>query len=210
MVKEGVSDHGHQGVAMKASPRSALEMIEAEFFLELLVRLLAGPAGLDRRGEGFEIGVGGEVGKIIFLLSGRAPLADEPDLFAWRVLHASVAYALRRTVGDAHANCGEAGFQGSLRSLAPTQGSPLCAGQHVFGLDGENIGHMPFSGSAVTGDRKDEFDLAGLALLMTRNADRPGKAARAQRLTELSAHAKAAGGEDPPQTKARGDQTIQV
>jgi hypothetical protein len=43
MPEESVGDHGHQGVAMKASPRPPLEVVEAEFFLELLVRLLANP-----------------------------------------------------------------------------------------------------------------------------------------------------------------------
>ena len=32
----GVCDHGHQGVTMEAMPGSALEVIEAEFLLELL------------------------------------------------------------------------------------------------------------------------------------------------------------------------------
>jgi hypothetical protein len=41
------------------------------------------------------------------------------------MLHAFVADPLRRSVGDAHANRGEAGFQKTLRSLAPTQGDTL-------------------------------------------------------------------------------------
>ena len=72
----------HQRVAMKALPGSAFEVVEAEFFLELLMGLLADPARLDRRGEGLEIGVGREVGQIVFSLAGSAPFADEPDLFA--------------------------------------------------------------------------------------------------------------------------------
>ena len=51
MLEESVGDHGHQGVAMKASPRPPPEVVEAEFFLELPVRLLANPARLDRRGQ---------------------------------------------------------------------------------------------------------------------------------------------------------------
>ena len=38
-VEEG--DHGHEGVPVQAAPGSPLEVIEAKFFLELLVRLLA-------------------------------------------------------------------------------------------------------------------------------------------------------------------------
>jgi hypothetical protein len=62
MLEEGVGDHGHQRVAMKTSPRAALEVVEAEFFLELLGSLLADPARLDRRGQCLEIDVGRQVG----------------------------------------------------------------------------------------------------------------------------------------------------
>ena len=129
-------------------------MVEAEFFLELLVSLLADPARLDRRGQCLEIGVGRKVGQIVFLLAGRAPLADEPNLFARHVLHALVADPLRRPVGDAHADGGEAGFQGSLGSLAPGERAPFRLGEHVFGAGGENIGHMPFARSAASATGK--------------------------------------------------------
>jgi hypothetical protein len=39
---------------MQADPGSAFEMIEAKFFLELLMRLFADPSGLDCRGKLFE------------------------------------------------------------------------------------------------------------------------------------------------------------
>ena len=47
MLEEGVGDHGHEHVTMKTLPRSALEVIEAKFFLQLLVRLLTDPSRLD-------------------------------------------------------------------------------------------------------------------------------------------------------------------
>src|SRR5580692_12116515 len=102
------------------------KVVEAEFFLELLVSLLADPARLDRCGQRLEAGFRRQVREIVFLLSGGAPLADEPDLFAGHMLHALVADPLRRPVGGAHADGGEAGFQGSLRSLAPGERAPLC------------------------------------------------------------------------------------
>ncbi len=86
-------------------------MVEAEFLFELLVSLLADPARLDRRSERPKIGVSREVGQIVFLLAGRAPLADEPDFFARHVLHAFVADPLWRPVSDAHTGGGEAGLQ---------------------------------------------------------------------------------------------------
>jgi hypothetical protein len=47
-LEEGVGDHGHQGVPVKSDPGSAFEVVEAEFFLQLLMRLLADPSGFDR------------------------------------------------------------------------------------------------------------------------------------------------------------------
>ena len=70
MLEEGVGDHGQQRVTMKASPGTALEVVEAELFLELLAPLLADPAGLDGGGEGLQFGVGREVG----IHPGRAAL----------------------------------------------------------------------------------------------------------------------------------------
>ena len=158
---------------MDAMPGPSLEVIEAEFFLELLVSLLANPARLDRCGQRLQVDVGGEIGQIVFLPAGGAPLANEPDLFAWHVLHAFVADPLRRTVGDADANGGEAGFQRALRSLAPTERAPLRLGEHRFSAEGKDIGHMPLARPAASGDGKDQFNVARVDLLMTGNADQP-------------------------------------
>src|SRR5262249_33923481 len=46
VLEEGEGDHREQGVMMQAVPRSAFEVVEPEFFLHLLVRLLARPASL--------------------------------------------------------------------------------------------------------------------------------------------------------------------
>ena len=51
MLEEGVSDHRHERVTMKAVPGSSLEVIETEFFLQLLMGLLANPACLDGGGQ---------------------------------------------------------------------------------------------------------------------------------------------------------------
>ena len=47
MLEEGVSNHCHERVTVKAMPRSSFEVIKTEFFLQLLMRLFANPAGLD-------------------------------------------------------------------------------------------------------------------------------------------------------------------
>ena len=69
--------------------------------------LLADPARLDRPGQCLEIGVGREVGQIVSLLAGRAPLADKPNLFAWHVRHANalkskVRSCVRRALRGMH------------------------------------------------------------------------------------------------------------
>jgi hypothetical protein len=38
-LQEGVGHHRHQGVAVKSDPGSSFEVIEAQFFLELLMVL---------------------------------------------------------------------------------------------------------------------------------------------------------------------------
>ena len=50
-LREGVGDHRHQRVSMQPGPRAALEVVEAELLLHLLMHLLADPARLDRSGE---------------------------------------------------------------------------------------------------------------------------------------------------------------
>ena len=48
MLEEGVSDHRHERVTMKALPGSSLEVVEAEFLFQLLMGLFADPSRLDR------------------------------------------------------------------------------------------------------------------------------------------------------------------
>ena len=38
-LEEGVGDHRHQRVSVQTGPRSTFEVVEAEFLLELLMRL---------------------------------------------------------------------------------------------------------------------------------------------------------------------------
>ena len=47
MLQEREGDERHQRVAVQACPGAALEVVEPELILELLVRLLANPPGLD-------------------------------------------------------------------------------------------------------------------------------------------------------------------
>jgi hypothetical protein len=55
MLKEGVGDHRHENVAVKALPGAPFEVVEAEFFFQLLVRLFADPSRLEGRGQGAQV-----------------------------------------------------------------------------------------------------------------------------------------------------------
>ena len=76
-------------------------MVEAEFLLELLMRLLTDPPRLDRGGEPLERGLGRQVRQVVFLLSGRPALADEPDLVARHALHAIVEHPVLMAIRKA-------------------------------------------------------------------------------------------------------------
>jgi hypothetical protein len=132
-LEKGVSDHRHQGVSMQARPGSAFEVIEAEFLLELLMRLFANPSGFDRGGERFEARIGWQVGHIVFLFARRSAFADEPDFLARHALHAIVAHAMLMPVGDTNATRREETRQPAFRAPAPTDPSPCRVGQRRFG-----------------------------------------------------------------------------
>jgi hypothetical protein len=52
-------------VAVKALPGSPLEVVEAEFLLHLLMRLVANPSSLDGRSQRAQIGRSGQIGKVV-------------------------------------------------------------------------------------------------------------------------------------------------
>src|SRR5512136_470580 len=81
-LEEGISDHGHQSMSVQADPGSTLVVIEAEFLLELLMRLFTDPPAFDRGGKLREARVCGQVRHIVFLFTRRPTFADEPDLVA--------------------------------------------------------------------------------------------------------------------------------
>ena len=115
------------------------------------------------------------------------------------MLHTFVADPLPRPVCDARSDGSEAGLQ---RPFAPTERAPLRFGPHVLSTDQEDIGHKPITMAAARGDGEDESDITRVNLLMARNADRRGKTARTQCLTERRAHAIAGVGEDRPEANA--------
>src|SRR5258707_11564305 len=94
MLEEGVSNHCHQRVTVKAVPRPSLEVVEPEFLLQLLMSLFADPSCLDRRSQTAQVHLGGQVCKIIFLLPGPPALAAQPGFAAWQLLVTLIPYPL--------------------------------------------------------------------------------------------------------------------
>src|ERR1700738_3701778 len=106
MPEEGVSDHRHERMTVKALPGPSLEVVKTEFFFHLLVSLLADPTRLDGGCQGAQVGLRRQGGEIIFLLSRHPVFGDKPSL------------------------------ELSFRAIAPTDGAPFGVGQHVFsGID---------------------------------------------------------------------------
>lgn len=132
MLEEGIGDHCHERMTVKARPGSSLDVVETEFFLHLLMGLLADPSRLDRGRQGAQVHRGWQVGKIVFLLAQRSVLADEPGLVSRKMLLTLVPYPLRRPIGDPDAQRNKAGLQRTLGPGAPAHLSPRSVGQHVF------------------------------------------------------------------------------
>ena len=95
MLKEGVGDHRHECMTMEALPGSPFEVIETEFFFQLLVSLLANPSRLDGRRQGAQLGLRWQVGEIVFLLTRHPVFADEPGFVCWQMLLTLVPDPLR-------------------------------------------------------------------------------------------------------------------
>ena len=133
MLEESVSNHGHERVAVEALPGSSLEVVETQFFFQLLVSLLANPSRFDGGRQGAQVRLRRQVGEIVFLLSRHPVFADEPNLVAWQMLLTLVPDPLRWSVGDPHADGGKTSLELPLRTGAPADGMPLGIGQHVFG-----------------------------------------------------------------------------
>ena len=80
MLEEGVSDHRHKRMTVKALPGSSLEVVKTEVFFHLLVSLLANPTRLDGGCQGVQVDLRRQVGEIVFLLSRHPVFADKPSL----------------------------------------------------------------------------------------------------------------------------------
>ena len=80
MLEEGICDHRHERMTVKALPGSSLEVIETEFLLQLLMGLFANPTGFDGGCQAAQVRASGQACEIVFLLSRGALFTDEPSL----------------------------------------------------------------------------------------------------------------------------------
>src|SRR5262245_59604138 len=188
ILQESVGDHRHERMTMEALPGSTLEVIETEFFLQLLVSLLANPSRLDGGRKRAQVSRRRQVGEIVFLLSRHPVFADEPSLLTGQMLLTLVPDPLRWSVRDPHANSSKTSLELSFGAGAPTDGVPFGMGQHVFRRYRQNIRDVPLSGTTALGNRPDHLHIGRVHLEVSRNTDRPGQLAGCERLAERSAH----------------------
>lgn len=189
-----MGDHGHERMAMRPAPGSALEAVKPAFFLPLLVDLLARPSaaapsirphrgsrpspaegGLDGCCQRLQVRLCRQVREMVLPLARRAMLADEPRLFAGQVLVAAVADPPGRAVGDAHARCSKAGRQLALRPGPPARFLPVGVRQHGLRRAAELVGDVPLARPTAAGNRADKFDIGRVDLEVACNARRPGE-----------------------------------
>ena len=100
-------------------------------------------------------------------------LADQPDLFAGKMLLTEMADPLRRAISHPHAHGSKARRKLSLYATAPAHGLPLGALEHLLGRTRGDVGHMALAWSSATSDREDHGNIGRIDLLLVRDADRP-------------------------------------
>jgi hypothetical protein len=105
VLQVGAGDARHQRVPVQASPGAALEVVKAQFLLELLVALLAHPALLDRTGQGAPGRAERQVREVVLALARGAPLAHQPDLGARQVAVVSPDRTMNRLPKAPPAKC---------------------------------------------------------------------------------------------------------
>src|ERR687884_1372520 len=72
VLQEGEGEQAQQRVVVQAAPAPALEVVQPQLVLELLVHLLADPPRLDQGGQGLERRVGRMARQVVLALAARA------------------------------------------------------------------------------------------------------------------------------------------
>src|SRR5262245_5400330 len=124
------------------------------------------------------------------------------------MLLAFVLDALRRAIGCAHPDRGEAGLELSLRAGAPGDGLPLGTGRHVLGCDRQDIGNRALTRTPAPGDGEDQLHTDRVYLEVTGDADSPDQVATRQLLAERRALPIAGIGQHTAKASTACDQAI--
>jgi len=148
-------------------------MVEPQLLLELLMCLFTNPSCFDGSGEHRDSGIGRQVRYIVFLLSGRPPFADEPDLIAGHALHTIIEHAVLMAIRKSDTAGGEVTGQRALGSLSPTNLSPFLSGQHRLGGNRRPVGNMVFAALSSSCDGEDQGDVGWIDVLAARQPHRP-------------------------------------
>src|SRR3954462_10508056 len=119
VLQEGEGEQAQERVVVQPAPRAALEVVEPQLVLELLMQLLADPPALDQGGQDLERRLGREIGYVVLALARGAVLADQPRLLPREVLPARVG----RPVGHAHTQGGELGLEETFGPEPPRDGA---------------------------------------------------------------------------------------
>ena len=133
VLQEGEGEPAQERVVVQPAPGAALEVVEPQLLLELLVRLLAHPARLDGRRQLLEGRVRREVGEVVLALARGPALADQPDLLAGQMLSGLPAQLNRRSIGDPHTHSGKSCLQRPLGAAPPRDPTPTGLRQHGLG-----------------------------------------------------------------------------
>ena len=162
-------------------------MVETEFLLELLMRLLTDPPRLDCGGEPCERGIGRQVRHIVFLLPGRSPLANEPDLVARHAWHAIVEHPVLMAIRNADAASCKGACQPTSGAASPADLLPFLIGQHRIGRDRRPVRDVILAAPARLRDGEDQGNIGRIDVLASRKPSCPQQAALNQSLAERAA-----------------------
>ena len=174
--------------------------------LQLLVRLLADPARLDRRHERASRRVRRQVAEVVFALAARSPLAHQPDLFAGQVPRGPGD----RPVAHADADGREALGERALGPPPPGHPAPPGRGQHVFDGPRRLARHRCLARPPPPRPRPAQPNRGGVDLLVARDAHRPEQLPLVQPAAERGARAIAGIRQHGAEPHARGPQPVQL
>lgn len=121
-------------MVVQPTPASALEVVQAQLVLELLMPLFAAPAALDQTRQREERGVRAVIGQVVLPLSVRPALRHQPRFIPRQVL----PHGHERPIGDSHPQRHKVRCKLSLSASPPGDAHPClfaeCSNHVLRGL----------------------------------------------------------------------------